>query len=283
MSVCLHRVELPGGSVRLARGAPETGPTDLLPSDLSIDGMLSHTAESFRSTLHSTASDGPLPEGCVLRAPVGSQEVWAAGVTYLRSREAREDESAEDSNVYGRVYTAERPELFFKAAGWRVQGPGQAIAIRADSSWNVPEPELALVLSADLQIAGFTIGNDVSSRSIEGENPLYLPQAKVYEGSCALGPSIVAAPDTATTFQIHMDVVRSGSVVFSGEASTEQMKRSFDELISYLGRALRFPVGAVLLTGTGVVPKPSFTLQPGDVVRIGIDELGLLENPVVEV
>lgn len=281
MSVGLYRVRLPDGSIRSASGSPTSGPTELLDAGLSVDAMLGDSAASFREAMRSARAVGPVPEGCEVLAPVGSQEVWAAGVTYLGSKQAREQESAEDSDVYARVYRAARPELFFKSAGWRVRGSGQAIAIRADSSWNVPEPELAIVLSADLQIAGFTIGNDVSSRSIEGENPLYLPQAKTYDGSCALGPSIVVEPDTDDGFSIDLEVSRHGSVAFAGKTSTGQMHRTFDQLIGYLGRALHFPVGAVLMTGTGVIPEPSFTLQPGDLVRITIDGLGVLENPVV--
>jgi 2-dehydro-3-deoxy-D-arabinonate dehydratase len=283
MSVALSRVRLPGGAVRLARGEPGTGPTELLPAELSIDAMLAGTAEFLRATLRSAPGDGPVPDGAVLRAPVESQEVWGAGVTYLRSRRAREEESEHDSSVYGRAYEAARAEVFFKATGWRVRGAGEAIAVRADSSWNAPEPELALVLTAGLEIAGFTIGNDVSSRSIEGENPLYVPQAKIYDGSCALGPSIVVDPDHGPPFSIRMDVLRDGSVAFEGATTTERMKRSFDELVSCLGTALRFPVGAFLLTGTGIVPERSFTLRPGDTVRIAVEGLGVLENPVVEV
>jgi 2-dehydro-3-deoxy-D-arabinonate dehydratase len=283
MSVGLYRLELPDGTVRLARGEPETGPTELLPRDLSIDAMLGDSAESFASTLIRASSGGPAPDGCALRAPLESQEVWGAGVTYLRSKDAREQESLQNADLYGRVYEAERPEVFFKSPGWRVRGSGQSVAVRADSPWNAPEPELALVLSADMQIAGFSIGNDVSSRSIEGENPLYLPQAKIYDGSCALGPSIVTVEGPAASFRIRMEVVRAGLVAFSGETSTERMKRSFDELISCLGEALGFPVGAVLLTGTGIVPGRTFTLEAGDLVRIAIDGLGTLENSVVEV
>jgi 2-dehydro-3-deoxy-D-arabinonate dehydratase len=283
MSVGLFRIRLPGGSVRLARGAPETGPAEMLPADLSIDTMLGGTADSFRATLRSAPGDGPVSDGAALCPPVESQEVWGAGVTYLRSRRAREEESELDSSVYGRAYAAERAEVFFKSAGWRVRGPGEPIAVRADSSWNAPEPELALVLSASLEVVGFTIGNDVSSRSIEGENPLYVPQAKIYDGSCALGPSIVIDPDHGPPFDIRMEVLRDDSVVFTGATTTERMKRSFDELVACLGTALGFPVGAFLLTGTGIVPGRSFTLRPGDTVRIAVDGLGVLKNPVVEV
>ena len=283
MAIGLYAIRLPDHTVRLARGRPDTGPSELLPAHLSIDEMLSDTAEAFRTSLRSAPGEGPVPRGSQVLAPVESQEVWGAGVTYLRSREAREEESEVDATVYGRVYKAARPEVFLKSAGWRVRGPGEPIAVRADSSWNTPEPELALVLTAGLEIAGFTIANDVSSRSIEGDNPLYLPQAKIYDGSCALGPAIVAEPEVGEGFAISMEVDRGGSVIFSGETSTARMKRSFSELAECLGRALSFPNGAVLMTGTGIVPERSFTLRPGDTVRIRIDSLGTLENHVVEV
>jgi 2-dehydro-3-deoxy-D-arabinonate dehydratase len=281
VSIGLYRVALPDGHVRLARGEPETGPAELLPAGLSLDAMLAGSAESLRETLRSAPGDGPLPDGARLAAPVESQEIWGAGVTYLRSKVGREEESELDAGIYGRVYVAERPEVFFKSAGWRVRGPAEPIAVRADSAWNAPEPELALVLTAGLEIGGFTIGNDVSSRSIEGENPLYLPQAKIYDGSCALGPAVVVDPDRGPPFDIRMTVLRDGSVAFEGATTTERMKRSFDELTSCLGTAVEFPVGAILLTGTGIVPGREFTLTPDDVVRIEVDGLGVLENPVV--
>jgi 2-dehydro-3-deoxy-D-arabinonate dehydratase len=215
-------------------------------------------------------------------APVESQEVWAAGVTYLRSREARAEEAA-DATPYDLVYVAERPELFFKSPGWRVRGAGEPIAIRADSRWNTPEAELALVLDAEMRIAGYTIGDDVSSRSIEGENPLYLPQAKVYDGSCALGPCIVPSEEVRSPFSITLEVFRGGEVMYRGTTSTERMMRSFVELASYLGRALEFPAGAVLLTGTGLVPDAPFSLASGDVANISIEGLGVLQNPVTSV
>ncbi|HET9723726.1 MAG TPA: fumarylacetoacetate hydrolase family protein [Actinomycetota bacterium] len=215
-------------------------------------------------------------------APIGSQEVWAAGVTYLRSREARGEE-ATDRSPYDLVYEADRPELFFKSPGGRVVGPGEPIGIRADSTWDVPEPELALVLDADLRIVAYTIGNDVSSRSIEGENTLYLPQAKTYERSCAIGPALVPASEISPPFGVRLVVERAGRTAFAGETSTGEMRRSFEELARHLGRALAFPHGVFLLTGTGIVPNAGFTLLPGDVVRIEIDGLGTLENPVVRV
>jgi 2-dehydro-3-deoxy-D-arabinonate dehydratase len=219
----------------------------------------------------------------VLLAPVESQEVWAAGVTYLRSRDARRRESGAEETAYDRVYEAERPELFFKSPGWRVRGSGEPIGVRRDSMWNAPEPELALVIAADLSVAGLSIGDDVSSRSIEGENTLYLPQAKIYEGSCALGPCIVPIGLLPSSLAVRMSIARDGAVVTEGETSTDRLRRTFEELASFLGRALEFPTGVVLLTGTGIVPPDEFSLQPGDVVRIEIEGLGVLENPVVAV
>ena len=205
--------------------------------------------------------------------------MWAAGVTYLRSRDAREAET-QVRDVYSKVYDAERPELFFKAAPGRVRGPGAAIGVREDSGWDVPEPELALVIGADAQILGYTISNDVSSRSIEGENPLYLPQAKVYRGSCALGPCIVPVAEAAESFEITLTIARDGEDVFTGSTNTGLLKRTLPELVSWLFRAQDFPVGAVLLTGTSVIPAIEFTLHGGDEVRIAITGLGELVNTV---
>ncbi len=207
-------------------------------------------------------------------------EVWASGVTYLRSRDARMAESVV-KDIYDLVYEAERPELFFKAAGWRVAGPGEPIRVRRDSVWNVPEPELTVVFTRTLEIVGYTVGNDVSSRSIEGANPLYLPQAKVYDGAAALGPGIVlAASAELTALPIRLSIWRSDQVVFTGESSTAQMKRPPDELVRWLGRELAFPWGGFLMTGTGIVPPDDFTLQPGDRVQITVGRL-TLNNPVV--
>ena len=217
-----------------------------------------------------------------LLAPATDQEIWAAGVTYLRSRDARIDESAGGGSFYDKVYTAERPELFLKAAPGRAVGPNAPIRIRADSRWNVPEPELALVISPRARLVGFTIGNDCSSRDIEGENPLYLPQAKVYRGSCALGPAMIASaavPDPRR-LTITMVIRRRGAAAFEGSTSIAQMKRSFDDLIRYLYLEQDFPAGAILLTGTGIVPPDDFTLQRGDVVEITVPEIGTLRNPV---
>jgi 2-dehydro-3-deoxy-D-arabinonate dehydratase len=192
-----------------------------------------------------------------LLAPVDRQEVWAAGVTYLQSRDARVDESEEAGDLYTRVYGAERPELFFKALPMRVRGPRESICVRSDSVWNVPEPELAVLCDPSGQIAAASIGNDVSSRSIEGENPLYLPQAKVYEGSCALGPGWVPIADAPPLDALEVELVieRDGAERFRGSTSTSKLRRSLEELVSWLGRALSFPDGVVLLTGTSIVPR----------------------------
>jgi len=220
-----------------------------------------------------------------LLAPVDQQEVWAAGVTYLRSKKARMDESEFSATAYDRVYDAERPELFFKSLAEKVAAPGDPVGIRRDARWSVPEPELALVLNSRGKVAGYTIGNDMSSRDIEGENLLYLPQAKVYRGSCALGPFItVGETETAAReWRIRLTIERAGQSVFSGETSVSQIKRRFDELAQFLFRSQVFPNGAVLLTGTGVVPPDTFTLAEGDVVDIEISGIGQLRNPVMVV
>ena len=225
----------------------------------------------------------PPPAADEVLAPIGTQEVWAAGVTYYRSRSARIEESkdAGGGTFYDRVYSAERPELFFKATARRVIGPGGNIRIRSDATWSVPEPELTLVINPHAEIVGYTIGDDMSSRDIEGENPLYLPQAKVYDGSCALGPCVLLAdvplPKTTT---ISVSIQREGSVVFTGSTSIAEIKREFTELVSYLFRDNTFPAGACLMTGTGVVPEDDFTLAHGDVVVIAIDGIGTLSNTV---
>jgi 2-dehydro-3-deoxy-D-arabinonate dehydratase len=215
--------------------------------------------------------------------PIGTQEVWAAGVTYFRSRTARMEESkdAGGGTFYDRVYEAERPELFFKAAAWRVRGPRAGIRIRRDAKWNVPEPELALCVNARGEIVGYTIGNDVSSRDIEGENPLYLPQAKVYDGSCALGPGLYVTnaplpPETTIAIRI----TRGRDVAFEGETTLAQMRRKPEELVEFLYRETSFPAGCILLTGTGIIPPDEFTLQSADLVEITIEPIGTLSNVV---
>lgn len=225
----------------------------------------------------------PPPDPATFLAPITDQEVWAAGVTYYRSRTARMEESQASGggDFYDRVYHAERPELFFKAAPHSVAGPGTAVRIRSDSKWNVPEPELTLLLSPSGKLIGYTVGNDMSSRDIEGENPLYLPQAKVYDRSCALGPGILVtseplAPETA----ILLEIARNGCAVFSDQTTLAQMKRSPAILAEYLFRENTFPNGCFLMTGTGIVPPDDFTLQRGDEIRITIPSIGTLRNAV---
>ncbi|MCL6463505.1 MAG: fumarylacetoacetate hydrolase family protein [Bacillota bacterium] len=234
-----------------------------------------------RAAIGGRPADEP-GSGTVL-APIEGQEVWAAGVTYYRSRDARMEEAkdAGGGGFYDRVYTAERPELFFKATGSRVVGPGGPVRIRSDASWSVPEPEWVVLLGPDGNIMGHTIGNDMSSRDIEGENPLYLPQAKIYTGSCALGPCILldSAPLAKET-GIFLEIERQGETAFSGKTTLAAMKRELRELVAYLFRDNSFPHGVFLMTGTGIVPDATFTLQRGDVVRIRMDGIGTLENPV---
>ena len=220
-----------------------------------------------------------------LLTPVESQEVWAAGVTYLRSKEARMVESEFSANAYDRVYDAVRPEIFFKSLPDKVVSPGKAVGIRKDAKWNVPEPELALVFNSTGKLSGFTIGNDMSSRDIEGENLLYLPQAKIYKGSCAVGPWIVvgATEVDARQWTIRLQILRAGRSVFDGEIRIDQIKRRFSELGDYLFRSQEFPGGAVLLTGAGIVPEDTFTLAADDSVLITISGIGTLENSVAVV
>lgn len=217
--------------------------------------------------------------------PLDRQEVWAAGVTYLRSKTARMEESAISADAYDRVYEAARPELFFKALPEKVVGPNQPVGIRSDAHWSVPEPELALVFNSRGRLAGITLGNDMSSRDLEGENPLYLPQAKVYRHSCAVGPWIRAGVDEteARKWNIELEIKRSGKVVFSGQTPVDRLKRSFAELGRYLFRCQEFPHGVILLTGTGIVPPDDFTLEAQDCIAITLSGVGRLENPVMVV
>jgi len=215
--------------------------------------------------------------------PIGIQEVWAAGVTYFRSRDARmeESKSAGGGDFYDRVYHAARPELFFKATAHRVVGPGGKVAIRKDAFWSVPEPELVLLISPGGKITGYAVGNDMSSRDIEGENPLYLPQAKVYDRSCALGPCLLISEETlAASTEIQLEILRNGAAAFLGSTTLKEMKRKPEELVEYLYRSSSFPQGCFLFTGTGVVPPDSFTLQHGDEIRITIPPIGTLSNVV---
>jgi 2-dehydro-3-deoxy-D-arabinonate dehydratase len=218
-----------------------------------------------------------------LLAPIGTQEIWAAGVTYMRSKSARMEESkdAGGGDFYDRVYYAERPELFFKSVASRVAGPGQEVRIRKDSNWNVPEPELTLMISSSGKIIGYTIGNDMSSRDIEGQNPLYLPQAKTYDRSAAIGPCIyISDTPIQENTGIEIEIIRNNSQVFSGEVSINQIRRKFTDLATFLFRETTFPVGCLLMTGTGIVPPNDFTLHLGDVIKIRIEHIGELVNVV---
>lgn len=217
--------------------------------------------------------------GGEILAPVDTQEIWASGVTYERSLEARAEESHEP-DIYDRVYLADRPELFFKATAQRALGPGSLACIRSDSTWDVPEPEVALVLDANGKIFGYTIGDDLSSRSIEGENPLYLPQAKIYEGSCVLGPSILLADDATPPFDITLTITRANAKLFTATTSTSKMHREFSDLARFLTCALRFETGVVLMTGTGIVPDSDMTLHEGDEVEIAVEQIGTLTHGV---
>ena len=243
--------------------------------------------DDLRAFLEATAPklpgmDRPV-DGDTLLAPIASQEVWAAGVTYHRSRDARveESDSTGGGDFYNRVYHADRPELFFKATPHRVVGPGGKVSIRSDAKWSVPEPELAVLVSPGGKILGYTIGNDMSSRDIEGENPLYLPQAKVYDRCCGLGPCILVSSDPLeVSTEIRMEIFRAGAPVVGGRTTLKELKREPKVLIEYLYRDNSFPHGCLLLTGTGIVPRDNFTLAPGDEIRITIDPIGMLVNTV---
>jgi 2-dehydro-3-deoxy-D-arabinonate dehydratase len=254
-----------------------------IPVPPQISGRLSTREDLYEYLAGLEGEAAPGSGGHALVAPIEEQEVWAAGVTYFRSRTARmaESEAAGGMSFYDRVYTAERPELFFKSTPHRTVGPGAPVRIRHDSKWNVPEPELTLLVSPKGRILGYTVGNDMSSRDIEGENPLYLPQAKVYDGSCALGPGILVAKEPLPpTTGIHIEIRRGGSAVFADSTTLEAMKRNPAELVEYLFRENTFPNGCFLLTGTGIVPPHSFTLASGDDIAIAIDGIGTLSNPV---
>jgi 2-dehydro-3-deoxy-D-arabinonate dehydratase len=250
---------------------------DRLIAHEDLHGWLSGLAEGHSSAAVDAVRERLLP-------PIGSQEIWACGVTYHDSQMARREESAAagGGDFYTRVYHAERPEIFFKSAAHRARGHGQAVRIRRDSTWDVPEPELVLVVSPGGKIHGYTVGNDMSSRSIEGENPLYLPQAKTYEQSAGIGPGLLIseaplAPDT----EVRMTISRAGSDVFSGATRISAINREFSDLVAWLRRELEFPAGCYLMTGTGIVPGRGFTLQPGDRIAIAIAGVGALEQTVV--
>ena len=277
------RLATPSGAVVAVAPGGDLGAARRVAAGTLAD-LLAGTAASFRAAVDAALADGE-PVGGRLLPPVdGLTEVWASGVTYLRSSQARQEES-EVADVYARVYDAPRPELFCKSVAWRVVGHGEPVGIRTDSAVNVPEPEVALVCTASGEVAGLTVCDDVSSRTIEGENPLYLPQAKTYAGSCAVGPGVVPlhqVPDLLD-LGIEVEVVRDGTTTWSGATSTRLLHRALDDLVEHLFRAQAFPAGVVLSTGTGVVPELDWTLRAGDVVRVRVDGVGTLENPVRDV
>lgn len=284
MSLCIYQIG--------ADGKPLFG---LIDGDEVIDIEAAHGPATLAAALQLSKDDltvalarvqasdlrTPLAE-VTLKAPIDWQEVWCAGVTYKRSRDARMEESRAES-VYDIVYDADRPEIFFKGMRFRVAGPDEEIAVRSDSTWDVPEPECALVINSAAEIIGYTIGNDVSSRSIEGENPLYLPQAKVYDKAAALGPVIALASEIEHPNDLSIELVikRDGEIGFQGTTSTNQLHRTFDDLVEYLYRDNTHYHGAILMTGTGIVPPSEFTLEAGDEVSISIDGIGTLTNPVI--
>ncbi|MFP3896712.1 MAG: fumarylacetoacetate hydrolase family protein [Anaerolineales bacterium] len=244
------------------------------------------TLEQTANTLGAiSTADDLLREDSEIRllAPLDEQEVWACGVTYEMSREARMRESGEPT-IYGRVYDAPRPEIFFKSTSHRVVGPQEAVGIRGDSHWDVPEAEMVLVVTPQMEIVGYTVGNDMSSREIEGENPLYLPQAKIHDRCCALGPFVRLAKDFDPLDQVvECTIERDGEQIFRGETHTSSIHRSLDDLVSYLGRCNSFPRGVFVMTGTGIVPLDTFSLQQGDIIEITFEGLGTLRNPVIEI
>jgi 2-dehydro-3-deoxy-D-arabinonate dehydratase len=247
-----------------------------LDSLLTRDDLEHHLSQAISSW--SAAEEGALSE---LRAPIQSQEVWGAGVTYYRSRTARMAESPQGGSFYDRVYDAERPELFFKTTPHRVVGHNGKVAVRGDAKWSVPEPEVALVVTPNRKIVGFTVANDMSSRDIEGENPLYLPQAKTYDRSCSLGPGVlVSSHDLPAETEIKMEIIRAGKAAYAGETTLAARKRSAESLVSFLFRHCSFPHGVILMTGTGIIPNDEFTLQAADEIRISVAGIGTLINTV---
>ncbi|WP_075348830.1 fumarylacetoacetate hydrolase family protein [Algoriphagus marinus] len=273
--------KLKSGTLLQSDSSFKIGPSfdwDQLLGQEELKSFLENESKSWKSIAESEANSLIQSE---LFAPMGNQEVWAAGVTYYRSRTARMEESEDSGGAtfYDKVYNADRPELFFKATASRVSAPGGIVNIRKDSTWDVPEPELTLVISPKGKIQGFTIGNDMSSRSIEGENPLYLPQAKVYEGCAAIGPCILIQEEIPESTKINLEIHRDGNLAASGDTDLTQLKRKPKELAEWLFRANTFPIGCLMMTGTGIVPD-GFTLKEGDQVKISIEGIGLLENTV---
>ena len=280
----VYRIALPDGTLRMARGDVASGPTELLAASVSLDALLADVSGPAGASLAAVLEgpgEGPVPRDSRVLAPVEGQEVWASGVTFERSRAARNEEAG-PVDIYDRVYEAVRPELFAKAAPGRVRGPGEPVGIRRDSGWDVPEPELALVADAAGRLVGLTVGNDMSSRSIEGENPLYLPQAKIFTGSCALGPGLVPVTDVPdlSSLLVELHIHRHGVPLFTDSVPISAMRRRPEELLDWLFSALDFPVGVVLLTGTSIVPPQELTLREGDVVEIAVPGVGTLTNPV---
>ncbi len=284
----LCKIRINDGSLRVAALHSDTvQPLDLTQIDNchSLMDILNSADPGglARFLLRPDSAHFPLADVTLL-APVDRQEIWAAGVTYKRSQIARMEESESAASHYDKVYTADRPELFFKATPHRTSGPGQPLRVRSDSSWSVPEPEFTLVINRIGRIVGYTIGNDMSARDIEGENPLYLPQAKFYRQCAGLGPAVLLAdqPLQPERTEIQLEIRRGGAVVFTGATSLSQMKRTPEELAAWLCRENEFPDGAFLMTGTGIVPDDSFTLENGDSVSISITGIGTLTNPIVK-
>jgi 2-dehydro-3-deoxy-D-arabinonate dehydratase len=283
MTLAIWRIEL-DGKVRLARGQVDRGPEEMLADGLTVRDFMVDDGELLRCR-RLLPSAGAVPRGASLLAPVDEQQVWAAGVTFPRSRDARREEAADGGDVYQRVYDAERPELFFKAAPGSVCGSGEPVGIRADSAWNVPEPELALFLGPAGDIRGLTLGNDMSSRSIEGENPLYLPQAKVYDRSCGLGPALVPLEEVPgwQNLTLALHVQRGVDTIYAETVELATIRRSPEELVRWLFEANTFGDGVVLLTGTSIVPPSDFSILEGDTVTITSPGLGALVQPVTRV
>ena len=285
MKLC--RFKSAEGEVRVGLAVDESTIADL--SGSGVESITSLLEDNNGTQKIRELAEQDLPQVALsdvtLLTPVEGQEVWAAGVTYLRSKKARMEESDFSANAYDLVYDAARPEIFFKSLPSKVVGPGEAVGIREDSKWNVPEPELTLVVNSRKELVGYTIGNDMSSRDIEGENLLYLPQAKVYDRSCAVGPWLVmgAKEGEVREWTIGVQIERAGKNIFEGETSINNIKRTFGELVDFLCRSQTFPQGAMLLTGTGVVPEDDFTLSSNDIIRVTISGIGTLENPVAVV
>ena len=283
MKLCRFKNQF--GETRVGLAVNDTTLADLTPEGIRTITELLEDADCVARVEALANLPTVLLAEVTLLTPVEQQEVWAAGVTYLRSKTARMEESDFSASAYDLVYEADRPEIFFKSLPEKVVGPNEPVGIRADAKWNVPEPELTLVVNSAKKLVGVSIGNDMSSRDIEGENLLYLPQAKVYDGACAVGPWIVAGvhEEEIRQWTIGVQILRNDQVVFSDETNLNNIKRRFDELLDYLGRSQSFPHGAMLLTGTGVVPDEDFTLAANDVVSITISGIGTLENPVLVV